>query len=289
MADDVAVTVVMPAFDAHDTVARAIASLLAQTRPDWEAILVSDDGSDYAATLAAAGLADPRIRHVASGGVATGCARARNIALPFARGRFLTRLDADDEFASERLARLLPLVEAHGAATDMVAVVDDATGVECRRTRLAAPTPSADAAALALLHAPLAPIVARDRAPPWFADTDIAEDVLYLFAVEERLGPIAVAPQTLYRYRVRTGSMCHGADADARAEASYAEIDRRLATAGFADLSPAASARARPVFAEKRAFNRRFGEAFAAGRTPDFQSFCAMVEAAAENADGAPR
>lgn len=281
MASEVTVSVVIPAHDAHDTVGRAVATLLAQTRPDWEAILVGDDGTDYAATLAAAGLADPRVRVVSSGGIATGCARARNAALPLARGRFLTRLDADDEWLPERLARLLPLAERHGAVTDMVAVVDEATGAEIRRTHLSGT--EADAATLALVHAPLAPVVARDRAPPWFAEADIAEDVLYLFAVQDRFGPLAVLDEALWRYRVRSGSMCHGSDGADRAEASYAAIDRRLAAADFPPLTPAACARARPVFAAKRAFNRRFGEALAAGLTPDFQRFCAMIEA-----DGAP-
>ncbi len=280
MAQEIAVSVVIPAHGAHATIARAVAGLLAQTRPDWEAIVVCDDGSDYAATLAAAGLADARIRHASSGGIAIGCAHARNVALAQARGRFITHLDADDTYAPQRLARLLPPAEAHGAAVDMVAVIDDAGGTELRRTRLPAGTLAADAATLALLHAPLAPLVARDRAPPWFAGADIAEDVLHLFAVEDRFGPLAVLAEPLWRYHVRPGSMCHGPDAAARAEASYAAIDRRLATGDFPPLSPAACARARPVFAAKRAFNRRFGEAFAAGRTADFQSFCAAVETA---------
>jgi len=276
MADDVAVSVVIPAYEAHATIARAVVSLLAQTLPDWEALIVADDGSDYAAPLAAAGIRDPRIRHLASGGIATGCGRARNAALPLARGRFVTRLDADDEFAPERLARLLPAAAAHGAVTDMAVVVDEASGDEIRRTRLVPARSMADAAALALVHAPLAPMIDRDRAPPWFADVDIAEDVLFLFAVEDRIGPIAVVDEALWRYRVRSGSMCHGSDAAERAEASYAAIDRRLAAADFAELSPAAAARARPVFAAKRALNRRFGEAFAAGRASDFQRWCAM-------------
>ncbi|WP_333823853.1 glycosyltransferase family 2 protein [Pinisolibacter sp.] len=275
-----AVTVVIAAYAAHDTIVRAVASLLAQTRSDWEAILVADDGSDYAATLAAAGLADPRIRHLASGGIATGCAAARNAALAHARGSFVTRLDADDEFEPDRLARLLPTAAAHGSATDMVRVLDHVTGDELRGVALPPGTARADAARLAMLHCPLAPMVARHLAPEWFAEADIAEDVLYLFAVEERAGPIAVLPEPLYRYRVRTGSMCHDHDGADRAERSYAAIDARLASDGFGRLSPTTAARARPVFAAMRAFNRRFAEAEAAGFTGDFQRWCAANAAA---------
>ncbi len=275
--DTCTVTVVIPAFAAHDTIVRAVVSLLAQTLPDWEAILVADDGTDYAATLAAAGIRDPRIRHVVSGGIAIGCAAARNVALPLARGAFLTRLDADDDFEPERLARLLPVARSNGAATDMVRVIDDATGAELRRVGLAAGTTRADAATLAMLHCPLAPLVARGLAPAWFAEADIAEDVLHLFAVEDRAGPLAVLDEPLYRYRVRSGSMCHGRDGAERAERSYAAIDAELASGGFGRPSAAARERARAVFAAKRAFNRRFAEAGAAGFTGDFQRWCATV------------
>ena len=279
-----AVTVVIAAYAAHDTVARAVASLLAQTMPDWEAILVADDGSDYAATLAAAGIADPRIRHLAAGGIATGCAAARNVALPFARGAFLTRLDADAEFEPERLARRPPAAAKTGAATDMVRLLDHETGRELRRVGLPADVAFADAATLSTLRCPLAPLVARDRAPPWFAEADIAEDVLHLFAVEERCGPIAVLNEPLYRYHVRTGSMCHGRDGAERAERSYAAIDARLASDGFGRLSPATAARARGVFAAMRAFNRRFAAARAAGFTGDFQRWCASLAGAVDEA-----
>lgn len=271
------VTVVIAAYAAHDTIVRAVASLLAQTSADWEAILVADDGSDYAAILAAAGIADPRIRHVTSGGIATGCAAARNAALPLARGTFLTRLDADDEFEPDRLARLLPAAAAHGAATDMVRLLDHVTGDEIRRIGLPPGTTRADAATLAMLHCPLAPLVARPLAPAWFAEADIAEDVLHLFAVEERAGPLAVLLEPLYRYRVRTGSMCHDHDGAERAERSYATIDARLAADGFGRLSAATAARAREVFAAKRAFNLRFAEACAAGFAGDFQRWCASL------------
>lgn len=273
------VSVVIPVFRAEATLERAVASLVAQTFTDWEAIVVADDGGDPRGLLAAVGLDDVRLRHVSSGGVGTGCARARNVGLAAARGRHVTRLDADDLFLPDRLARLVPLAEARGAATDMVSVVDDATGRVVRETRLDDGGAVATAADLALLHCPLAPLVARARAPIWFDDVDIAEDVLYLFALEERVGPLAVLTERLYEYRVRLGSMCHGADGAERAERSYAAIDGRLAAAGFPQISAERSAAARSVFAAKRAFNRRFAEAFAAGRARDFQDFRAAVEA----------
>lgn len=276
----VAVTVVIAAHEARATIGRAVASLVAQSLTDWEAIVVADDGGDYAGHLAAEGFADPRLRHVSSGGIASGCGRARNAALPHARGAFLTRLDADDLFLPDRLARLVAAARTSGAAVDDVLVTDETSGAVLRRAFARLPVaPTAGAAELALCHAPLAPLVVRDRAPAWFEDVDIAEDVLYLFAVEERIGPMTRVDAALYDYRVRLGSMCHGDDGAARAEASYADLDRRLAAEACAALDAGTSRRARAVFAEKRAFNRAFGEALDAGTARDFQSWCASLGA----------
>lgn len=271
---EIAVSVIIAAHRAHDTIGRAVASLLAQTMPSWEAVVVSDDGSDYAATLAGLGFDDPRIRHVSSGGVASGCGRPRNVGLAVARGAFVTRLDADDLFHPDRLAQLLPIAAATGAVSDDPLPVEEESGAALRRALADLDGSVAMAASeLALLHLPLAPIVARDRAPPWFEDVGIGEDVLYLFAVEDAIGPITVVPEPLYEYRVRATSMCHGEDGADLADLSYASIDQRLAAGAFAQLSEAAAARARSVFAAKRAFNRAFGAARAAGFSGNFQDY----------------
>ena len=49
------VSVVIPAYRAQATIARAVESVLAQSVSDWEGVVVSDDGTDYEATLRAAG------------------------------------------------------------------------------------------------------------------------------------------------------------------------------------------------------------------------------------------
>jgi glycosyltransferase involved in cell wall biosynthesis len=100
-----AVSVVMPVYNGARFVGRAVASLRAQTRPDWE-LLAVDDGSadDSAAVLDALAAADPRVRvfrHPANRGLAA----ARNTALAAARGDLVAYLDCDDEFYPDHLAR----------------------------------------------------------------------------------------------------------------------------------------------------------------------------------------
>ena len=64
------VSVIIAAFRAEATLARAVRSLLAQRLDDWEALIVADDGADYRPLLAAAGLGDERLRFLASGRIA---------------------------------------------------------------------------------------------------------------------------------------------------------------------------------------------------------------------------
>ncbi len=273
------VSIVMAVHRAEATLARAVTSLLDQTLSDFEAILVSDDRGDQLALLGSLGIADRRLVQVSTGRIGAGCTRARNLGLTAARGRFVTRLDADDAYAPDRLARLVALADRRGAATDAVEVIDDDTGATLWHPFAEGRAPAdLSAADLGRMHAPFVPLVARSLAPPWFEDVDISEDVLFLFALEERVGRIAVEPAPLYRYFVRPGSMCHGDDGAERADASYAAIDARLAGGGYPGIGPAAAARARTVFAEKRAFNRAFAEAHAAGRASNFQEFCARAD-----------
>ena len=61
------VSVITPAFRAETTIGAAVASVIAQTYPDWEHWIISDDGVDYEKLLAAEGLADRRQKFLAMG------------------------------------------------------------------------------------------------------------------------------------------------------------------------------------------------------------------------------
>jgi teichuronic acid biosynthesis glycosyltransferase TuaG len=117
-----AVTVITPVWNAEGTLAEAVASVRAQTRTDWEMILIDDgstDGSrDRAAGLAAA---DPRIRLLVLG-ANRGPAAARNAGIRAARGRFIAFLDADDRWSPDKLAVQIGYMEATGAPFTFAAV-----------------------------------------------------------------------------------------------------------------------------------------------------------------------
>lgn len=123
---DPLVSIVMPAFRAEQTIARAVQSVFAQTHGEWELLIVADDGTDYQPVLADRGLADPRLRFFSSGGMKAGSAPARNVGLDAARGRYVALLDADDLFAPEKLARALKALASHPLVSTALQVTDAA-------------------------------------------------------------------------------------------------------------------------------------------------------------------
>jgi glycosyltransferase involved in cell wall biosynthesis len=102
------VSVIMPVYNGVEYLAGAIGSLLAQTYPHWELVLVDDGSTDDTAVIAQS-FADPRIRYHYQEN--RGQAAALNTGLGLARGEFVTTLDADDVYPphslADRVARFL--------------------------------------------------------------------------------------------------------------------------------------------------------------------------------------
>ena len=100
-------TVIIPAFNSEETLARAVNSALAQTRGDLEVIVVGD-GSAVVASEGLAHISDPWlrvIRHAAN----EGAAAARNSALRAARTPLVSQLDSDDLWLPTYVERMVPL------------------------------------------------------------------------------------------------------------------------------------------------------------------------------------
>jgi glycosyltransferase involved in cell wall biosynthesis len=113
----------MAARDAEATIYEAIGSVLAQTVPDWE-LLVVDDGSADGTAQIVRDFADERVRLLEPGRIGV-LAKLRNLAIEQARGEWVALLDADDLWLPRKLERQL---EAAGHAglvhTDAVLLVD---------------------------------------------------------------------------------------------------------------------------------------------------------------------
>ena len=111
------VTVAITTWNRAHLVARALASVQAQTIRDIE-ILVVDDGSTDETPAVLAGIDDARLRIVRLE-ENRGVSRARNTAIERARGEWLAFLDDDNEWAPDYLARQLARA-ARGPGADVV-------------------------------------------------------------------------------------------------------------------------------------------------------------------------
>jgi glycosyltransferase involved in cell wall biosynthesis len=87
------VSVVLPTRDRCQLLPRAIASVVAQSYPNWELLVVDDGSVDGTPGLLAAS-DDPRLRSFRGPGA--GVCAARNIALRHARGELVAYLDDDN-------------------------------------------------------------------------------------------------------------------------------------------------------------------------------------------------
>jgi glycosyltransferase involved in cell wall biosynthesis len=100
-------SVVIPVRNAADTLRATVASVCAQTFPDWEALLVDDASTDASPRLIVElAREDPRLRTLGQGASRPrGAAMTRNLGIRAAQGRFIAFLDADDLWRPEKLAR----------------------------------------------------------------------------------------------------------------------------------------------------------------------------------------
>ena len=100
------VSVIIPTYNRADLISQAIDSVLHQTYPDFELIVVDDGSTDDTESIVR-GYGD-RVRYVRTQNGGTG--HARNVGMQHASGRFLTFLDSDDllyPYALEIETRLL--------------------------------------------------------------------------------------------------------------------------------------------------------------------------------------
>ena len=122
------VSVVLPVYNARDTVSRAARSILCQTLRDIELVVV-DDGSTDGTPQVLQGLDDPRLRVVSTSH--QGVARAANVATEHASAPILARMDADDFSHPQRLEKQLAWLKSR--QLDVVGCqvhIVDATGGE---------------------------------------------------------------------------------------------------------------------------------------------------------------
>jgi glycosyltransferase involved in cell wall biosynthesis len=99
----------MAAYNAAATIDQSIASVLAQSRQDFELIVVDDGSTDDTAQRVSKYASDPRIRLHRQANA--GPCEARNSAIKLARGEYVAILDSDDLWLPHYLAQMVAALE----------------------------------------------------------------------------------------------------------------------------------------------------------------------------------
>ncbi|MDB5360378.1 MAG: hypothetical protein JWO51_1675 [Rhodospirillales bacterium] len=209
------VSVVMPIYNGAEFLALSIDSVLAQTLPDFELILVDDGSTDGTAEIIQRYAArDPRIVPVAKAN--SGIADTLNRGLAVARAEWIARLDSDDLMLPQRLERQLAFFAANPdliAAGSYYEIIDPA-GVS-HGTRLPLPRTRDELAGFLATREPLSflhPSMMFRRQTAldlhgYDKRTEPAEDADLFARMLATGAPILIQPEVLLRYRVHSNTV----------------------------------------------------------------------------------
>lgn len=111
---DELVSVIMPSFNTGEYIAASVESVLAQTYPNWELLIVDDCSTDNT-TEVICRYQDPRII-LLKNKTNSGAALSRNYALREAKGRWIAFLDSDDTWEPKKLEKQLRFMQENGYA-----------------------------------------------------------------------------------------------------------------------------------------------------------------------------
>jgi len=107
------VSIITPCYNAEKTLEKTVSSVISQSFKNWELILIDDKSTDQTYTKALTlAQSDNRIKVIQ---LETNCgaAKARNLGIKRAKGRFIAFIDADDLWDTEKLTIQITLMESN--------------------------------------------------------------------------------------------------------------------------------------------------------------------------------
>ena len=213
------VGVIVPVYNAEKKLCKCIDSILSQTCPNWDLLLIDDGSSDSSGTICDDYAArDKRVRifHKQNGGVGS----ARNLGLKNAVGEYVIHCDADDFIEPTMLEALLVCAEKENADMVYCDYYEETKG-QVRRI----PQSSEDVSAKGLIHAMLSQkahgcswnkLIRRsllEKSDLMYSETFTCYEDLF-FNIQLLLRnpnmKIAYLPKACYHYCQDDGSITHG-------------------------------------------------------------------------------
>jgi len=204
-------TVGMPVYNAMPYLAEAVESVLRQTYPRFE-LLIINDGSRDGSLEYLRSLKDPRIRIVSQEN--RGLTATLNRLLEEAHASWLVRLDADDVACRERLALVAGALERHPAAGMFYSRAEhygNASAIAAARSTEGTPAALRELTCagylLSIVHSSVVLNVARTRALGGYRFDLHIEDLDLWWRMVLRHDVVFI-PQVTVQYRLNHGSVC---------------------------------------------------------------------------------
>lgn len=110
------VSIVMPAFNAERYIEEAVLSVIPQSYPNWELLIVDDASTDATADIARRLAAQDHRITLLQNSHSKGVAGARNTAIERAQGEFIAFLDCDDRWLPDKLTEQVAFMRATNCA-----------------------------------------------------------------------------------------------------------------------------------------------------------------------------
>ena len=207
MNEDVRFSVVIPVYQALDTLERCVASWLGQSRSDLELILVDDgstDGSGDKCEELAGGDSRIRVIHQTNAGVSA----ARNAGIGAARGEFLLFTDSDDYVEPVYLEKMASAQRLEDSDLVLCGFHHLYDGTDIRKVPELSGTWAMEAFAepfLSLceksyLNMPWNKLFRREWLGKFDTDLSLGEDLLFNLEYLRRCRKITVVPEALCFY-----------------------------------------------------------------------------------------
>ncbi|NTV50370.1 MAG: glycosyltransferase [Geobacteraceae bacterium] len=115
------VTVLMPVYNGERYLREAIESILNQTFPDFEFLIINDGSTDHSVEIIAS-YNDPRIKLIHNE-INLGLISTLNRGIDLAKGEYIARMDCDDVSLPERLEKQVTYLDENSACTVIAANV----------------------------------------------------------------------------------------------------------------------------------------------------------------------
>jgi len=211
------VSIIMPAYNAEKTIQASIDSVLVQTFPDWE-LLVIDDASQDGTVEMIKKLAENDQRvvlHVNEKN--SGVSQSRNKGIDLASGEWLAFLDSDDLWSTDKLEKQLQFIEATGAAISYTATAfinetDKMSGyIQQAEEKL-----TYEMLLKQNLMSCSSVMVRRDVMIPFPLERDVHEDYVVWLAIVRKVGCAWGLDEPLLIYRMMENSKSSGRIASAK-------------------------------------------------------------------------